>query len=95
VELANSDAIFHTVYDLNDRLQILGEWGLRSGPRAGGFKPHWMGVFDDKGRMMVAITSNSDIGDSWEFADLPAYPEKFSALGIRIGVNYVVYGFTH
>jgi len=54
-----------------------------------------MGVFDDKGRIMVAVTSNSDIGDSWEFADVPAYPEKFSALGIRIGVNYVVYGFTH
>jgi hypothetical protein len=95
VELSNSDAIFHTVYDLNDRIQILGEWGLRSGPRAGGITPHWMGVFDDKGRIMVAVTSNSDIGDSWEFADLPAYPEKFSALGIRIGVNYVVYSFTH
>ncbi len=35
VELSNSDAIFHTVYDLNDRIQILGEWGLRSGSSRG------------------------------------------------------------
>ena len=40
---------------------------------------------------MVAITQNSDLGDSWEWADSPEYPERYSALGIRIGVNYVVY----
>ena len=28
-----------------------------------------------------------DLGDSWEWADSPRYPEKYSALGIRIGVN--------
>ena len=65
------------------------------GPRDGGITPQWLGVRDDKGRLMVAISFNSDIGDSWEFADLPAYPERFSALGIRIGVNYVMYSMTH
>jgi len=44
---------------------------------------------------MVAMVVNSDLGDSWEFADDPQYPEKYSALGIRIGVNYIVYGMTH
>jgi hypothetical protein len=87
VELPDEEPLFHTVYDLSDRYQILGEWGLRRGPRDGGITPRWMGVRDDKGRLMVAITANSDIGDSWEFADLPAYPERYSALGIRIGVN--------
>ena len=43
----------------------------------------------------IAITFNSDIGDSWEWADDPGYPEKYSALGIRIGVNYVIYAMTH
>lgn len=95
VELPDEEPLFHTVYDLTDRYQILGEWGLRRGPRDGGTTPRWMGVRDDKGRLMVAITANSDIGDSWEFADLPAYPERFSALGIRIGVNYVLYSMTH
>jgi len=30
-----------------------------------------------------------------EFADDPRYPDKYSELGIRIGVNYVVYSLTH
>jgi hypothetical protein len=42
----------------------------------------------------VAISFNSDVGDSWEWADAPHYPEKYSALGIRIGVNYVIYAMT-
>jgi hypothetical protein len=54
-----------------------------------------MGIHDDKGRVIVAISFNSDIGDSWEWADDPSYPEKYSALGIRIGVNDVVYSMTH
>ena len=95
VDLGNEEALFHTVYDLDDRYQILGEWGLRRGPRQGGITPQWRGVRDDKGRLMVTITANSDIGDSWEFADLPSYPERFSALGIRIGVDYVIYSMTH
>ena len=28
-------------------------------------------------------------------ADSPRYPEKYSALGIRVGVNYVIYSLTH
>ena len=46
-------------------------------------------------RVMVAMCVNSDLGDSWQWADEPLYPEKFSPLGIRIGVNYIVYAMTH
>jgi hypothetical protein len=88
------------VYDLDDRYQVPGEWALRRGvtyrnEREGGAVPHWRGILDDKGRVMVAMSYNSDIGDSWEWADDPEYPEKYSALGIRIGVNYVIYSLTH
>ena len=97
VDIENADQIFHTVYDLDDRYQIPGEWALRSGRlyRNDGAVPHWMGIYDDHGRVMVAISFNSDIGDSWEWADDPGYPEKYAALGIRIGVNYVIYAMTH
>jgi hypothetical protein len=44
---------------------------------------------------MVAISFNSDIGDSWEWSNEPGYPQKFSDLGMRIGVNYVIYAMTH
>ena len=49
----------------------------------------------NKGRIMIAISYNSDVGDAWEFADDAWYPEKFSDLAIRLGVNYIVYGLTH
>jgi hypothetical protein len=44
---------------------------------------------------MVAICHNMDLGDSREHADNPQYDQEFSALGIRIGVNYVIYAMTH
>jgi hypothetical protein len=44
---------------------------------------------------MIAINWNSDMGDSWQHADNPLYDEKWSGLGIRLGVNYVVYALTH
>ena len=100
VEMPSADAIFHTVYDLDERYQVPGQWGLYPNnrqfyERAAGTKGHWLGIYDEKGRVMVAMSFNSDIGDSWEWADDPRYPEKYSALGIRIGVNYVIYAMTH
>jgi hypothetical protein len=95
VELENSSPIFHTTYDLDERYQVTGAWGLYGrGYQNDGKEAHWKGIFDDKGRLMVAITMNSDLGDSWEWADSAEYPERYSALGIRIGVNYVVYALT-
>ncbi len=67
VELENNNAIFHTIYDLDDRYQVPGAWGLYGrGYQNDGRVAHWKGIFDDKGRLMVAITMNSDLGDSWE-----------------------------
>lgn len=95
VDIQDSDAIFHTVYDLTDKYQVPGAAHLRLGYKNGGIGAHWRGIYDDKGRVMVAISFNSDLGDAWEWADDPYYPEKFSDLAIRIGVNYVVYAMTH
>jgi len=100
VDLPDKDGIFHTVFDLDDRYQVPGmqyvyshkvyEKDERTGAPA-----HWRGIYDDHGRVMVAICHNMDLGDSWENADDPQYPQKFSALGIRIGVNYLVYAMSH
>ncbi len=98
VEIPDNDPIFHTVFDLNDRFQIPGAEHLRVGaknPNDGGIGGHWRGIYDDKGRIMVAISLNSDLGDGWEWADSPEYPEKFAGLAIRVGVNYILYAMTH
>jgi Domain of unknown function (DUF4159) len=98
VDIPDDDPIFHTVFDLDDRFQVPGAEHLYAGaknPEDGGIGAHWRGIYDDKGRVMVAISYNSDLGDAWEWADSPRYPEKFSGLAIRIGVNYIVYAMTH
>jgi Domain of unknown function (DUF4159) len=95
VEIDDKDPIFHTVYDLDDKIQVPGQAHLRTGYKNNGIGAHWRGICDDKGRVMVAISYNSDLGDAWEYADDPYYPEKFSGLAIRMGVNYVVYAMTH
>ena len=97
VEIPNADPIFHTVYDLDDRYQVPGIPALEEGHtyEKDGKIPHWRGVYDDHGRIMVAICFDMDLGDSWEHADDPEYPEKYSALGIRIAVNYILYSMTH
>ena len=95
VDIDDKDPIFHTVYDLDDRIQIVGHDHLREGHKLDGINARWRGIFDDRGRVMIAISFNSDIGDAWEYADDPYYPEKFSGMAIRIGVNYILYAMTH
>jgi hypothetical protein len=96
-DIEDADAIFHTVYDLNDRYQIPGQAHLYNGYKGGadGRGAHWRGIFDTQGRVMVAISYNSDVGDAWEYADDPRYPARFADLAIRLGVNYIVYSMTH
>jgi hypothetical protein len=97
VEIPNGDPIFHTVYDLDDRYEVPGAQYMDTGKtfEKDGRAPHWRAIYDDYGRIMVAMCFNMDLGDSWEHADNPKYPQRFSALGIRIGVDYLVYAFTH
>ncbi|MDA8132713.1 MAG: DUF4159 domain-containing protein, partial [Elusimicrobia bacterium] len=86
VDIANDDPIFHTVFDLDDRYQVPGAQYLYSGRtyEKDGYQAKWRGIYDDRGRLMVAICHNVDLGDSWENADDPHYPEKFSALGLDV-----------
>ena len=99
VDLENSDPIFHTIYDLNDRVQIPGAQYLQTGltyeKDESGRGAHWRAVYDDKGRIIVAICHNMDLGDAWEWSDDPRYSEKWAGLAYRIAMNYYVYDLTH
>ena len=95
-DIPDDDPIFHTVYDLSERIQVPGYAHLNYGYKyRDGKGAHWRAIYDDKGRILVAISFNSDIGDAWEWADDASYPEKFSDQAIRLGVNYIVYSMTH
>ena len=96
-DLENKDEIFHVLYDMDDRFQVPGEQYIRTGRtyEKDGFVPKWRAIRDDHGRIVVAICHNMHLGDAWEWADDPEYPEQFSSMAFRVGLNYIVYGMTH
>ena len=103
VELESNDQVFHTMYDLEETLQVPGAAHLGRGFKSpmhpvgpnDGQGQHWRAICDDKGRVMVAISYNSDLGDAWEYANEPRYPEKFTTFATRIGLNELIYSMTH
>ena len=97
VEIEDSNEVFHVLYDTDQRIQIPGIAALRYGVtyEQDGVTPHWRGIYDDDGRLMVAVNFNMDLGDAWEHADNPFYPEPMTALAYRFAVNYVVYAMSH
>ena len=96
-DLQSSDEIFHTLYDVDDKMQIPGEqYVWTAGPtRKDGYQPKWRAIRDDKGRIIVAICHNMHLGDAWEWADDPNYPETFASMAFRVGLDYIIYGMTH
>jgi hypothetical protein len=97
VDIPDDDPIFRMLSDLGDRFQVPGAQFLWSGRtyERDGYEARWLGIYDDRNRLQVAICHNMDLGDAWQYADDPQYPEKFASLALRIGVNYVIYAMTH
>lgn len=100
VEIPDDDPIMHVFYDLSDRKQLPGLRHLRQG-RDGSIvvqmegPVHWRGIYDEKGRLIVAMNFNMDMGDSWEHADDPWYPAEMTGQAYRLGINYLMYSMTH
>jgi uncharacterized membrane protein YgcG len=72
-----------------------GAFGGGSGRVQGLPEPYWRGIYDDDGRLLIAMNFNQDVGDAWEHADDSFYPQPMTALAYRFGVNYVIYAMTH
>ena len=104
VELPLAHPIFHCVYDLKEKPQIpnVGHamryrgtgitWEVEDGQT-----PHYRGISDDKGRLMMLICHNTDLGDGWEEeATDPYYFTEFSEpKAYPLGINIIVYVMTH
>ena len=96
-DLKDADEIYHVLYDINEKFQIPSEVYVNTGRtyEKDGYVPKWRAIRNDQGRIMVAICANMHLGDAWEWADSPEYPEKFSGLAFRIVLNYITYAMTH
>ncbi len=53
VDIPDPDAIFHAVYDLDDRYQVPGDIYLQTGvtEKCSGCPPAWLGIYDNYGRV--------------------------------------------
>jgi hypothetical protein len=103
-ELPIEHPIFNIVFPLKEKPQI---------PNAGfalrmrgtpitwevpdGDTPHYRGIKDDNGRLMMLICHNTDLGDGWEReAYDPYYFTEFSEKkAYPLGINIVFYIMTH
>lgn len=57
---------------------------------------HFRVVRDRHGRIMVAMTHNTDVADSWEReGDDPAFFLQFSPDGYAVGINVLLHAMTH
>ena len=98
VEIPITHPIFSCFYKIKELIQIPGLRALYSGrtyERHDGHPAKYLGVFDDKNRLMMLICFNSDLGDAWEHAAMPSYPKEYSNIALKIGINAVIYSLTH
>ena len=105
VELPIEHELFQCVFPLKQKPQVPNPRTAMQGASRGitwerwdAKTPHYRGVYDDEGRLMVVICHNTDLGDGWEeesragewyfkeFSEPKAYP---------MGINIIFYSMTH
>jgi hypothetical protein len=101
-DIPDDHPIFRTQFEVRDIPQIpnIGFY-MRSGGRtseqgADSTIPHIRAIADQKGRIIILMTHNTDIGDSWEReGDDPGYFMSFGPKGYALGINAFLYALTH
>ena len=102
VDLPLEHELFRTMFNIWEIPQIanirfwLNSGGQTSERGADSATPHFRVIFDRHGRVMVAMTHNTDIQDAWEREGEDAgYFESFAPDGYSLGINVLVYAMTH
>jgi hypothetical protein len=94
--------LFHVLYDVKQIPQIpsinfwYGTGGRTSERGSMSATPHVRAVSDQRGRILVIMTHNTDFGDAFEReGDSREYFEAFAGAGYAFGVNALLYSLTH
>jgi hypothetical protein len=97
-QLDASFPMFSTLYVIDTLPQIpsLGSW-LRGGSDSeNGLPARYYGVFDDRERLVIFVSMNSDVSDSWEReGDNRAYFDVYAGKGYALGVDVAMWILTH
>jgi hypothetical protein len=104
-EVPLDDLLFRIFYQIEEVRQTpnvgnaedvaLGYPGARTWEDPSDTEPHVRGIYDEKGRLMVIINYNTDLGDAWEHAENPLYPLKMSTYAMQMGLNTIIYSMVH
>jgi hypothetical protein len=93
--------VVHQMFQVDEIEQTtnIGNWiRTHNVSERGDDSPHadFRGIADEKGRLMVVMTHNTDFGDTWEReAESQEFFEKFSKKGYALGVDVLLYALTH
>ncbi len=101
-DLTQDHPIYRTLFEIGELPQIpsISFWrrsgGQTSERRELSAEPHFRGISDEHGRLMVVMTHNTDISDAWEReGEDPQFFLNFSPNGYAVGLDVVLYGMTH
>ena len=102
-DIPMSHPVLHTLYDVKEVPQIpaISFWRRSSGRTSergsDSAEVYFKGIQDSRGRLMVLMTHNTDVADTWEREGEPPhdYFDLFSPRGYAIGVDVVLYAMTH
>jgi hypothetical protein len=96
------DPIFQTMFQITRVPQVpsIRFWrGTAAGTSERGAEsaePHVRAIRDAHGRIMVVMTHNTDISDSWEReGEDPQFFSQFSPDGYALGINVLLYALSH
>jgi hypothetical protein len=103
VDLPLDHPLFRAQFDIKKgtpQIAAIGRWiQLGGGTSERGPESavvHTRAVLDAHGRIMVLMTHNTDLGDSFEReAEDPEYFSTMSVPGYAFGINTLLYAFTH
>ena len=96
-DIPQDHPIFHCFYDIEDIVQVPSLNYVYTGNiiEQDGYNAYCKGIWDEDGRLMVVVNHNTDLGDAYEHADHPQYPNHFSGYAYRLAINFIIYALTH
>jgi hypothetical protein len=101
-DLTLDHPVFSTMFNVRDLPQIpsIQFWRTSGGGTSergrDSAETHFRGISDKYGNLMVLMTHNTDISDSWEReGEDPRFFYSFSPDGYAVGINVIMYAMTH
>jgi hypothetical protein len=102
-DIPKTHPIMRTLYNVTEVLQVcsIQFWNpaypnQTSERGTDSMEVHFRGIQDSHNRLMVLMSHNTDIADTWEReGENRQYFDLFSPRGYAIGVNVVLYAMTH